>query len=636
MVKQGANLGIIGQFRLLTAVVFGLFTILNPVETANAQTNGYKITLEINEANESAATIKVKQYVPKQTTTTCIFVFPIAGYGNAGRLKLSDRLSLFRAIDQKGKKLKIETFNNDGFTIFNATELQYIEYEMQLPTNDPAPSAATFIDNAQKKAWLIYARGCLGYLYQYPDLPVELTVIKPKGYYGATGLANINSTDTSDIFTADSFINLAQHPILYALPDTMGFTLGQTRFTLAVYSTGNKLNSKKLFYTFKRAAKAASNFLGGFEVKQYTCSLFFNELADSSLLDARGHSANKFISAYGGVTGGMGAFFVLPDITKTEHLLQRTEHVFTHELLHTFLPYHLFSAEAACAGFCPNTPPTKLLWLYEGFTEYFTLLALLREKQLTEHEFFYQMGEYLFQTQQYPDVSLTETSAKINTKKSPKWAMPMLYHKGAAVAFLLDAQLQHNKQISLIELLQKMAKKQKNQPFDETLLPEIWALLANYPEIIAWYNLFIAGRQPLPINEILLPMGLSFHQNYTDTLGTYGKFWITPNYKQKSLHFVKVKANNLNVKNNDQLLSINGEPLTIALFGKLQYLLYNPQPTDTIHLSVKRQTSEIQITAPAQTKLVRRSFIIKKQKKPTVIQAQNLNLLLFGATQKIN
>jgi hypothetical protein len=44
MVKQGANLGIIGQFRLLTAVVFGLFTILNPVETANAQTNGYKIT----------------------------------------------------------------------------------------------------------------------------------------------------------------------------------------------------------------------------------------------------------------------------------------------------------------------------------------------------------------------------------------------------------------------------------------------------------------------------------------------------------------------------------------------------------------------------------------------------------------
>ncbi|MGB1241732.1 MAG: hypothetical protein ACPG49_04380 [Chitinophagales bacterium] len=541
----------------------------------------YTVTISINE--ELNTPIKVSVLTPNVDSKFITYVFPSGEFGAQRSIPIRSRLERFEPLDEEGKILPFKYVQNDGIEISKAHRLKRINYWLkpQFPS----------VSRGKKNAYLMSHRGFYAYFHGLHDLPFEVRVEKPKHLYGATSLVAKLKSDSLDVFEVVNYLDLFKNPILYAEPDTISFSLnGKTKIRIAAYSEGGRVSTRTLYYDLKKVVQSVANFMGDLPLPEYTFVLYF---ANPAL------AANSGLAQYGGLMCGSSSFYLLPEIKNAKRLKKIVQRIASHELLHLLTPYSLHSEKVHLAGF-GHQEMSKHLWLYEGTTEYFTLLSLLRSNLIDEQEFFAEISKKLKLIEKYPRRSLTDMSERIFAEKY-QYDYNYLYQQGALAAFALDIEIQRLTmgKKDLPTIIRQLADKYGvHDSFeDERLFDEI--ITESHPQIANFIDLYIEGKKALPFRQLAANMGMNYLEEYIEEVGTFGRFSVFPDYKKGQIKFYKVLQNKLNVLNGDVILSIDGTPIKTSNINEYLPRLYDPLPRTSIELMVLRNGIQVNLKGEA-------------------------------------
>ncbi|MEZ4888250.1 MAG: hypothetical protein R3E32_26205 [Chitinophagales bacterium] len=530
----------------------------------------YQITIHLNDQPNTS--IKVSVIPPKIEAKFATYVFPSGEFGTQSSVPIQARLERFEPLDEYGKILPFKYVQNDGIEISKAHKLKRIDYWLK----PDFPS----VSKSKTPAYLISHRGFYAYFHGLHQLPFEVSIEKPKHLYGATSLKAKAKSDSVDVFEVKNYLDLFKNPILYAKPDTISFSLkGNTRIHIAAYSESGNITTRTLYYDLKKVVQSVADFMGDLPLSEYTFVLYF---ADPSL------AANSGLAQYGGLMCGSSSFYLLPEIKNGKSLKKIVQRIASHELLHLLTPYSLHSEKVHLAGF-GHREMSKHLWLYEGVTEYFTLLSMLRSELMDEQTFFAEISKKLKMTDAFSKRSLTNMSEYIFAEKNQN-KHAYLYQQGALVAFALDIEIQRltNGKTSLLAIIRQLAAKYGvHQSFEEeNLFDEIVRL--SHPQIADFIAQYIEGKKRVPFSQLAASIGMSYLEEYIEEAGTFGRFSVFPDYKKGQIRFHKVLQNELNIADGDVIVTIDNTPIQTSNINDYLPQLYDPLPRTSMQLVVLR------------------------------------------------
>ena len=84
------------------------------------------------------------------------------------------------------------------------------------------------------------------------NLNYEVNITRPADFYGSTGLLTGTTTGNSDKFTTENYMDLVDAPIMYNVPDTTIFKVGDTDILISVYSKNKAVSAKELAVDIKK------------------------------------------------------------------------------------------------------------------------------------------------------------------------------------------------------------------------------------------------------------------------------------------------------------------------------------------------------------------------------------------------
>lgn len=443
-------------------------------------------------------------YLPKVVPGT----YSIADYGRF--------VSNLKAFDKKGGALPVEHINDNAWRIKNASKLTKISYTVDDTydtelTEDPIfQPAGTNIEAG--KNFILNTSGFFGYFEGMKNLPFTFNVIRPKDFYGSTGLIADKTGEPLgklskekdpaaadkrvDIFTAENYDRLIDSPLMYSKADTAIINVGNTDVLIGSYSPNNKITAKEIAESVTEVLQAQKEYLGGkLPVDKYAFIFyFFNDPTAES---------------YGALEHSYSSFYYMPEST-IEEMNQQLRDFVAHEFFHIVTPLTIHSEEIHNFDF--NDPKmSKHLWLYEGVTEYFAGNVQVKYGLITPEEYLNVLRQKMLIASQFLDtVAFTEISKF--TLDQYKDQYYNVYQKGALIGMCLDIKLRKlsNGKYGMQNLVADLGKKfGKSKAFqDDQLFTEITAL--TYPEIGDFLKRYVGGNETLPLEEIFNLVGVKY------------------------------------------------------------------------------------------------------------------------------
>lgn len=520
-----------------------LFTHLNAQE-------GYRASLDINNIRKDQ--IEVEMTTPSVKEEVAVYVIPKVIPGSYSTKDFGRFISDFKAYSKKGKKLKVDQLDLNRYRIYGATELGRVEYTVD-DTWDAEDENYIFQPGGthilEGENVVINHQGFWGYLENYKMLPYTLVIDRPEEFYGATALP-VERGEDQDIIRAESYVKLVDNPVLYSRPDTTSFKVGQTRIHVALYSENKLIQSDKVAEILKPLAVGLDSFFGGMPVSDYHFLMYFTDGNNPEITGKGG---------FGALEHSYSSFYFLPEITNESRLTSMINSISAHEFLHILTPLNLHSEEIEFFDFI-DPKMSQHLWLYEGVTEYFAMLLQWQQGLTSESDFFEEVQDKILSASEYPDVSFTEMSRNILSDEY-KDAYQNVYYKGALIGFLLDLRLRElsNGESGLVDLMQELSSRYgPSKPFvDSLLIDEIVA--ATYPEIGEFFESYVIGNKPLPLEEYMPKIGYRYFDERTDSLKTFGNLTFAVNEEEKQVLVIESpKGQNVfGLENGDIIRSVN-------------------------------------------------------------------------------
>ncbi len=585
----------------------GMSTHANTPETGKTT---YSFTINLKEVKDDRVMVSLE--APALNQDEVIYNMPKMVPGTYSISDFGKFLSDFRAFDKQGNLLKVEQLDVNRWRIFNAQKLHKITYWVD-DTFDTTRKEDIVFEPAgtnieEGKNFLLNTFGFMGYFDNMKQVPYELIVEKPDGFYGSTPLQAVKATATSDSYRVGSYMDLADSPLMYNKPDTTVLMLGNTEVLVSVYNPSGKVTSRPIANNVQSILQAQRSYLGGtLPVDKYAFLIYVPEKIGNS-------------GAFGALEHSYSSVYFLPEMPEEEFSSQ-VRNVAAHEFFHIVTPLSIHSEEIGDFDYI-NPKMSKHLWLYEGVTEYFATHVQAYEKLLPLDEYLKKVGEYIFTAKRrYNDtLPFTEMSAHVLTKYEKEYGN--VYQKGALIGLVLDTRLRElsGGKYGLRNLMEDLAKTYgKNQSFkDEELFDKITAL--TYPEIREFFSRYVEGSEPLPLQETFQKVGIRYEPAFKK-VNTFGGF--TPGYdsevgKVKILDTAKMDAFGIKMgfRQGDQLLAMNGTAITA---DNLKQLLgtevAKAKPGDKLEFIVGRQNKEGKIK---QKKLKGRVTTVDREIMPVI------------------
>jgi len=401
-----------------------------------AQENTYRFSLNLNEVKDDKLVVElltptinsdeVTYRIPKIVPGT----YSIADYGRY--------ISEFKAYDKDGKEIKAESIDVDSWKITDAKNMNKIIYKVEdtydtkVSGKKPYPMAGTNIDEG--KNFVINTFGFFGYFDGMLDIEYNIIIKKPTGFYGSTAL-NVTEGETEDSYTVSSYYLLADSPIMYCKPDTTVINIGGTSVLISVYNQAesSNLNSKFIAGMMTPTLNAIRNYLGGkLPVEKYAFIYYFESIKNI-------FSTFSFIA--GALEHNQSSFYYLFD-TDTMMAREFIPSSSAHEFFHIITPLSIHSEEIAYFDF-HDAKMSKHLWLYEGVTEYQSMIARAKYNDITRDEFLKELGNKIETSSGYNDnLPFTEMSKDVLTKYQKEYNN--VYEKGALIGASMDILLRKN------------------------------------------------------------------------------------------------------------------------------------------------------------------------------------------------
>ena len=408
----------------------------------------------------------------------------------------------FKALDKKGKELKVEKTDVNSWQISGAKNLSSLTYQVNDTydvegTHDIFSPAGTNILAGEN--FMLNMHGFVGYFSGMQDKPYRIDIAHPATLWGATSLADSDASEARDVFEAARYAELVDNPIMYSKPDYTTFTVDDMTILISVYSPTGKVKAADITPDLEKMMRAQKKFLGTINNnRKYTILLYLSNMQKD---DAKG---------FGALEHNTSTTVLFPEMMPKEALASSLIDVVSHEFFHIVTPLGVHSKEIHNFDF--NSPKmSQHLWMYEGVTEYFANLFQVNQGLITEDEFYKRMSAKIEGANAMNDeMPFTEMSANV-LKEPYKSQYLNVYEKGALIGMCLDILIREksNGEKGILDLMQDLTHLYgPNRPFDDEELFER-IVLQTYPEVGEFLKTYVAGPTPIPYDKFFAKMGVS-------------------------------------------------------------------------------------------------------------------------------
>lgn len=543
-----------------TAVSLGLFAAF----LANAQS--IKTTIDL--VNVKDDKVAVTMEFPKMKSGDVKFHFPKTVPGTYSVDDYGRFVEGIKFYDNKGKELTYTKVNDNTYSLKNAQALSKITYLVNDSFDDEmvnekhkAVFSPSGTDIEEGKIYMINTHGFIGYIDNMQDVPYQLIVQKPAGFYGTTALVDQDKSDDTDTFTLANYAKVTDSPLMYTKPDYITFNAGGMDLVLGVYSPTGKYKAADFKDNLEKMVLAQKKFLGDMNTnKKYAIMLYLSG------------GDGPQIKGFGALEHHESTSVVLPEMMPKDAIDKTITDVVSHEFFHTVNPLKTHSEEIHYFDYA-DPKMSQHLWMYEGGTEYFANLFQIQEGLINKDEFLHRINEKITNSKNYDDTMPFTVMSKNVLKDEYKDQYRNVYEKGALLAMCLDIELRKlsNGEMGYRDMIRKLSQRfGENKPFkDDKLINEL-VTVTGYPQVKDFYNKYIAGNQPTPYIEYLNMVGVEAKKQDTPPLFWFIKDPNQTGYNEKNKTFVFDEssalspfAKSVGFKITDEILALDGKTVNI-------------------------------------------------------------------------
>jgi predicted metalloprotease with PDZ domain len=543
-----------------TAISLGLFAAF----LANAQS--IKTTIDL--VNVKDDKVAVTMEFPKMKSGDIKFHFPKTVPGTYSVDDYGRFVEGIKFYDNKGKELTYTKVNDNTYSLKNAKDLSKVTYLVNDSFDDEMNNSkhkAVFspsgTDIEEGKIYMINTHGFIGYIDNMQDVPYQLIVQKPAGFYGTTALVDQDKSDATDTFTLANYAKVTDSPLMYTKPDYITFNAGGMDLVLGVYSPTGKYKAADFKDNLEKMVLAQKKFLGDMNTnKKYAIMLYLSG------------GEGPQIKGFGALEHHESTSVVLPEMMPKEAIDKTITDVVSHEFFHTVNPLKTHSEEIHYFDYA-DPKMSQHLWMYEGGTEYFANLFQIQEGLINKDEFLHRINEKITNSKNYDDTMPFTVMSKNVLKDEYKDQYRNVYEKGTLLTMCLDIELRKlsNGEMGYRDMIRKLSQRfGENKPFKDDKLIDELVTVTGYPQVKDFYNKYIAGNQPTPYAEYLNMVGIETKKKDTPPLFWFIKDPNQTGYNDKNNTFVFDEssalspfAKSVGFKITDEIVALDGKTIDI-------------------------------------------------------------------------
>lgn len=558
---------------------FGILVIFSASSFAQEK---YKFYMDLNKINNDL--IQVTLEPPAISKKKIIYNIPKIVPGTYQIYDFGQYVMDFQAFDKEGKVLYVNRLDDNRWEIHDADKLGKISYWVE-DTWDAEVEELVFEPGGtnieEGENIVLNNHGFFGYFDNMKLLQYELNITRPDNFYGSTGLTDITTKENTDTYTIGNYMDLVDAPIMYNQPDTVTFKIAETSILVSVYSKNKVAPAAELAKDIKVILEAQKEYLGGkLPVEKYAFIIYLYEGTSGS-------------GGSGALEHSYSSFYYLPEMDPSR-LSGFLVDVAAHEFFHIVTPLNIHSEEIGNFDFI-HPKMSKHLWLYEGVTEYFAGHVQVYQGLISTDAYFDMILDKMETAENFNDtLPFTVMSAKALDEHKDEYMN--VYNKGALIGLCLDILIreQTNGKKGLKELMHLLSQEYgKDVSFkDDELFGKISQLIS--PELSKFFATYVEGSQPLPFEEIFAKVGVDFKRNVEIEQVGFGGVALGFNMETQRLFVMDNQNMNkfgkkLKIQVNDEILAINGTPLTVMNFEEvITNYQQNTNEGDKVSMLVER------------------------------------------------
>ncbi|RDC62114.1 M61 family metallopeptidase [Adhaeribacter pallidiroseus] len=557
------------------------------IHTLGAAPNSYRFTLNLIQVQDDK--IQVTLQTPTILAAETIYNIPKMVPGTYSVDNFGRYVSDFAAYDQQNRLLETEKIDDNRWKIKNAPQLTKITYliddtfQDQVAGHQIFEPAGTNIEANQN--FLINTHGFMGYFDDLKRLPYEVTVLKPKNFYGSTALKATKTSATADTYVVPDYMQLVDSPMMYNVPDTTVLKIGGAEVLVSIYSPSKMVTAHYVGATIRSTLEAQKNYLGGtLPVDRYAFLIYLSDKPNKT-------------GAYGALEHSYSSVYYMPEMAP-ERIAQQIVSIAAHEFFHIVTPLSIHAEQIHDFDF-NNPQMSRHLWLYEGVTEYAATHVQVNQKIIALDNYLNKLRAYIIGANRYND-TLPFTTMSQGVLEAYSQEYGNVYQKGALIGLALDLKLRElsNGKYGVRNLMNSLAAAYgKQKAFnDEELFDKIAGL--TYPEIREFFRQFVEGNKPLPYTDLFKIVGITYQPESVEERVSLGPFRL--NYDPETQKFVVEKIDAVGassqkaaLRSGDQLLAINKKTFTRETASAiLKTEVYSHQPNDKVKILVGRPNKQ--------------------------------------------
>jgi len=540
----------------------------------------------------------------------------------------------FKAFNYEGNELSVNKVNTNTWTISNATNLDYITYNVNdtfdvettggIGGDTPFSPAGT---NIEPNNYVLNLHGFIGYFDSLKNNQYKLDVTASADFVKTSVLeqvASITSTDGSSVtssYFAPRYFDITDNPMFYGDLDVEEFQIGDIKIVLSVYSPNKTHSAKSLKETMQKMMLAQKAYLGDVNTTaRYGIYVYLSEGKETSP------------KGFGALEHHTSTMVVMPESMQEAALAKSMIDIVSHEFFHIVTPLSVHSEDVHYFDY--NKPTfSKHLWMYEGVTEYFASLFQINQDLVSEDEFYAKIMDKIQMASNYDDtMSFTEMSENVLDKPYAT-NYGNVYQKGALIGMCIDILLREesNGNRGILSLMKELSLKYgKNKPFDDDkIFDEIVAM--TYPSLKSFFDAHVIGTASINYNEFFDKMGLEVAQSRVKTnyIQNAGALIVGADQKNGTIHFNSLVSQNSfwnenGAQPNDVIAEIDSAKVTLQNANQIFGQVFSWQSGKEIEVKLNRDGNEVVIkTTLTQSYTIGKKLQSKADATPKQVALRN-------------
>lgn len=564
----------------------------------------HKFYVNLNEREEDL--FHVTLYPEKLTEKNKIFNFVATAPGTYQLMNIGRYVRSFKVFDKKENEIAVEKISENRWSISNPENVEKIVYSVAETWDTPVDKYQIYLmagTSIEKDHVLLNNQAVFGYFDGMQNYPINIKLDYPEDWKIGTAL----NKNEDGFYTALNYDYLVDSPILMGRLSEASLNISGTEVEVYTYSKTDLIKAQDLLDAVKDIIFAAEKFLVKLPVDRYTFLFHFED-----------NSAGAWEHSY-------SSEYVFTELPPTEEYLSVLGSFVSHEFFHIITPLNIHSELITHFNFA-EPKMSQHTWLYESVTEWASNIVQLRGNLFSLEEYLADVTNKMNQSDGYrKDLSLTELALNSFEMQDQFY---IVYCRGAVTMTLLDIKLleESGGKKGLREVINELAKDYGPQKSfsEENFFQEFTN--RTYPDIMDFFNKYVKGTEPLPVEEYFKKLGINFNEKGGYDSSKVG-FEFSSSFSEGKLSIKSVSNEELPIQIGDVFYKYKGEEIQTSGIGRIFNEINNMKPGDVAPFIMMRGGEEIEFNYKLPPQKVKYLFEVNNYATPEQLKLRNAWLI---------